>query len=488
MKNTTKLLLLLLSLLLCFGMLTACNNNGDEKETLPNGEETTQADDTDGKYDENGYLKDSLPETYDFKSEYTVFSWDGQDEWEWCEELSGESTSLENVLYERIANVEERFGVTFSFVWETGIWESRNSFIATLSNSVLGGDGEFDLVSQYTPCSGIGAVNGLYKDLNTVNYLDLEKPWWPTSITETATVGEKLYFVTGDITPTLIRNVNCAVVNLDLFESYNLSSAIGGRSIYQLVDDYEWTLENMLKLALDKVSVETGDYGITLRNTDCGDGFFYGGGFITVKNVNGSMTLSDDLSSQLLIDYFDKVKDIMTGRYADVAITGIEPFYQQKSIFYIGGVSDSTQFAQQGINFTLLPMPLLNSEDRQEYSVISSFYVSMFSIPVDVKNTDMSSLILEALGSEAYRTVSDEVYYNLFQKRYNGASEDSARMFDLVSESVVFDTSRFFCDELGLFQQFRNGVSNTEGNWSTIYASNKDTWIQRLNNLAGKVG
>lgn len=486
MQKTIKLLCLLLVGIMMIGMLAACG--GDENTP----EDTTDAsDDTqpagDSNLDENGYLKDSLPESYDFGKEFKILTWNGQKAWEWVDEIAEQPTSVEQVLWEREANVEERFGVEIERVYANGAWDDRNSFISTLSQNVLGNDHEYDLVGQYTPAAGIGAIMGLYTDLKKVSYIDLEKPWWPSSITETATVGDKLYFVTGDITPTLIRNVQCMFVNTSLYESYQLAKEVDGRSIYDVVKDYDWTMENMLKMALNKVSVEQGNYGLVMLNQVSGDSFFYGAGFTYVKNEGGIMTLSDDLSNNLLINYFDQVKELFTGRYEDVAIVSLDPFLQNKALFYNGNVSDSQQLSAEGVQFSLLPMPLLN-EDQQEYRTCSNFWVTVYSVPVDASDMNMSGVILEALASEAYRTVSDEIYYNMFQIRYNGADEDSAKMFDIVSDSVVFDTARFFPDALGLFAQFRLGVNDVSGNWSTIYGGAKDSWTEKIQKLYADVG
>lgn len=485
MKKTVRLLILFLAGLLLMSALASCKQDKDPSKAPTTDE--APSDNGDGMYDENGYLKDSLPEKHDFGAEYKIYTWTEMMSWEWCEELSAEPTTVEQALWNREQNVEERFGVEISRHDETGSWAARTQFIATLSNSVLGNDHMYDLVGQYTPCAGLAAVNGLYENLADNDYVDFTKPWWPSKITETATIGDKLYFATGDITPTLIRNVECMYVNTDLYESYQLAKDVNGKSIYDVVKDYEWTMETMMKMALNKVSVEEGNYGIAMLNEVMPDGFFYGGGFTYVENVDGIMTLSPDLSNNLLINWFDGVKDLFTNRYPDVAITGTDPFLQNKAIFYVGQIAESQQLSAEGVKFSILPMPLREA-GQQEYRTCASFWVTMYGIPVDVKDFTMSGVILEALASEAYRTVSDEIYYNLFQMRYNGENEDSAKMFDILSDSVVFDTARFFPDELGLYAQFRVGVCDTAGNWSTIYGGNNETWTTKINVLYGKVG
>ncbi|MBQ7347157.1 MAG: hypothetical protein IJW55_04300 [Clostridia bacterium] len=488
MKTVAKLLTLLLVGVLLLGVFASCKN--DTKQPVDTGSDETE-DVGDGLYDANGYLKDSLPASYDFNSEFVIYAWEDQKSWEWVEDETIESgvqlTEVEQSLYEREANVEDRFGVDIRRVYKPGEWNNYTTFISTLSQSVLANDHEYDLVDQYTGAAGPGAVNGLYSNLNQSDYLDLSKPWWPESIVETATIGDKLYFVTGDITPLLIRNVQCMFVNLDMYGSYNCASAVGGRTIYQVVNDYDWTVENMLKMALDRVSTDAGDYGISFLNEVTADSFYYGAGFTLLQNTDGILSLSGDLTNNLLINYFDDMKELYTGRYADVAIAGSQVFQQGKSIFYVGNVSDSQVFTTENVKFTVLPMPLLNS-DQQEYRTCASLWVSMFSIPVDAKDFTMSGVILEALGSEAYRTVTDEVYYNLFQMRYNGLDSDSAKMFDIVSDSVVCDTARFFAVDLGMFAQFRNGVNSTSGSWTDIYNTNSSSWSQKVTDLYGKIG
>lgn len=487
MKKPVRLLTLLLAGLLSVSLFASCNKDTNTPKDTGASDETQASNPDDGLYDEDGYLKDSLPETYNFNSEFKIYTWNEMKEWEWCEEQSATPTTVEQVLWTREQNVEERFGVDIVRVYEDGSWTPRTTFISKLSNSVLGNDHEYDLVGQYTPCAGLAATSGLYENLADNAYIDFSKPWWPSSITETATIGDKLYFATGDITPTLVRNVQCMFVNTDLYESYQLAKDVNGKSIYEVVEDYEWTMETMMKLALNKVSVDQGNYGIAFLNDVVPDAFFYGAGFTYVTNEDGIMSLSSQLSNNLLINFFDQVQDLFTDRYDDVDITGIDPFQQNKAIFYGGDLSGSQTLSTEGVKFSVLPMPMLNA-DQQEYMTCASFWVTMYGIPVDVKDFSMSSVILEALASEAYRTVSDEIYYNLFQMRYNGENENSARMFDIVSDSVVFDTARFFPDELGLYAQFRVGVCDTAGNWSTTYGGNKEAWAQKITDLYGKIG
>lgn len=483
MKKCTKVLAFLLLASMLLILFIACKGEKKPSEEVTDTETAETSAIEESNYDQNGYLKDSLPISHNFGKEFKIFTWTEQKAWEWIEEdVTGTPATVEKVLWEREINVEERFGVDLVRVYENGNWDNRTSFINSLSTSVLGNDHEYDLVGQYTPAGGIGAIAGLYMDLKQVPYLDLEKPWWPTSTTETASLGDKLFFVTGDITPTMIRNVQCMFVNTQLYDDYQLFNDANGKTIYEVVNDYEWTIEKLMTMALNKVSVEQGEYGITMLNNVAADAFFYGGGFTYVESHEGIIKLSDDLSSTILIDYFDKVQSLFVDRYEDSSIAGLDPFMQGKALFLTAVVSYSQLLSEDGVTFSVLPMPL-RDETQQEYTTCTSFWVTVYSIPVDVANREMSCIILEALGSEAYRTVSDEIYYDLFKIRYNGTDENTARMFDLVSDSVVFDAARFFPDALKMYSLFRNGVVKTSGNWSTIYGGGFSTWNDRIKQL-----
>ena len=340
---------------------------------------------------------------------------------------------------------------------------------------------------------------GLYLDLNTVENVNTAKPWWPKHISSSATLNGKLFALTGDISPTLIRNVQCMYVNTDLYESYNVAQRDkSARSIYDIVRDYDWTLENMKTLSLGYINnegVEDAEkmYGLAMLNNTAPDGFLYSGGFMMVEDKDGKIQLSEDIGTLKFSNWFDAVHELFQEKHQDIyyvgaATNGSGVFQSNRAIFYTGNVAESQTFAQKGVQFSILPMPMMN-KDQGAYYTMGSFWVTMWTAPIDVKDKAMSGLLLEALGSEAYRTVTDEIYYNLFQTRYNsGGNENSAEMFDIVSDSVVFDASRIFQKDMGCFGAFRTAIQDPEGSWTSVYDANKGIWRGNLTSLIAKIG
>ena len=465
----------------------SANDPGNPIETAPTVET-----------DENGYVKDSLPENVNLDREIKIYAWQEQKYWEWSDDTEYPTALLDQALYRRQEKVQERFGVTLVREYHPGSWEFRKEFVSNLAKSVQLNDHAYDLVDQYLPAAGLAATQNLYLDLTEVPNLDFEKPWWASRLLETATVGSKLYFATGDISATFFINIHCIFANTQLYDRLNLSQYVDGRSIYEVVRNYDWTLETMLLLALNHVDTNEGNFGFTADNIVQADAFFYGGNFIMVKTDDNNLpSLSPDLTSQQLSNWYDDVQKIFTDEYEDVSCkAGSNVFKQKKSLFHASTLSSSRAFAEEGLSFTALPIPM-RDPDQEQYCTTTNFYVSMFSIPADARKSDESGLIMEALASEGYRGVTDIVYYNLFKTRYSSSNGvDSAGMFDLVSDSVVFDSARMFADKLAMFATFRNAVGGvgedpnviTKLSWPTVYAANEDIWKSGLISLISSIG
>ena len=230
-----------LSMLVVFA---ACANPGDStSDTTPPADQldtTTPAPSSDDTTDAETTMSPlTVPDELKFTGKtFTIFTWSNQTQWEWdADQMSGEL--LSDAVYNRKLSTEERFGITINIKKQPGEWENRNSFIQAVAASVLTNSHAYDLVGQYTPAAAIGTMQSLYTNLKDVDHLNLNSSWWPGDIAESSAINGKLYFVTGDITPTLIRNMGTIMANLDMTES------LGLEDVYELVDSGKWTLEKL---------------------------------------------------------------------------------------------------------------------------------------------------------------------------------------------------------------------------------------------------
>ena len=485
----------LLAVILCFIMLAslfaACTKKDDGQTTTA--KDTTSAPETDSLYDENGFLLDSLPSDLKYNNrDFTLFTWSNQTVWEWSkEQQSGDL--IKDSLYLRMLNVEERLGIKIIIEERAGEWENRQSFIQALEANVLTQSGAYDLVGQYTASAGIGTMKKLYTDLKEVDYLDLEKPWWPADISANCTVDGKLYFMTGDITPTLIRSMGTIMANLEMAENLGIQS----EELYNLVYDRKWTMEKLQQLALGKTEGYNPDatpaYGFTFHDNVVFDNMFYGGGFKFIENdEQGNLALSDSINSERMVDWYTACQKFLFNN-PDVSLNTIEKaFTVGNSIFHLCIVANVQNYMTQvDFDFAILPTPLID-EDQEDYATVNGMWVTYYSIPEDALEFSFSGAVTEALASDGYRRTTPTFYEQAFQLRYL-QTEENSKMFDILHNTLVFDTVRCFADEVksgsaSLFSSFRSAGSNSSSSWTTIYNANAEVWEATILNIVNKMG
>ena len=87
------------------------------------------------------------------------------------------------------------------------------------------------------------AQNDLLCNLYTLKNFDYQAPWWDASANEAYSIGEKLYFTTGDITIMNKANTWCILFNKDMITDHNLDDP------YQMFHDGTWTFDKLGEMA-----------------------------------------------------------------------------------------------------------------------------------------------------------------------------------------------------------------------------------------------
>lgn len=148
--NKRILSLLLAALLLASA--TACGNNTTKTDETTGSSDTTA--DTNGGNTETAptetALTDSLPDGLDFGgATYTIYA---REDLEWgtemyVDELTGEIVN--DAIYNRSRNVDERLNVAITQVTAPGIWGNETSFNEAIRSAVMAGDSSYQLVAGY---------------------------------------------------------------------------------------------------------------------------------------------------------------------------------------------------------------------------------------------------------------------------------------------------------------------------------------------------
>jgi maltose-binding protein MalE len=230
MKIYARILALICAILMLIPCFAACaNTQGSEETTANNAQTQATPDDTtpaeDPRYDKEGFWKDDLSDEIDFKGEtVTILYWDDVErpEFEITEE-EADGDMVKDAIYRRNLATEERMGVTFEWVGTPGDSGDRANFTNYVRNAYSGGT-FYDIIATYSRTAGMLLTNGFIQDLNEIedSYINTEKPWWPENLVQTVTIGDSMYFISGDISTNTLYFMYGIFCNTNMQKNLNL--------------------------------------------------------------------------------------------------------------------------------------------------------------------------------------------------------------------------------------------------------------------------
>ena len=490
MKKQLSILLLLAMMLSAF---SGCSETttAEETEAADPTAQTTEAETVETE-EETMYLPDDLPAdlTYDGTT-VTTFGWSGPSLVEfYVEEQNGEVVN--DAIFARNLAVEERLEITLEYFLEPGAYDQRNTWVNAISNSITAGDGAYDISAGYSMAGASLAAKGMCLDLTQLNYLDFDKPWWPSTLLDEATCGGKLYFCSGDISTYMIYYLYGVYFNQEILLENELESP------YDLVQSGTWTLDKMSEMS-SGVYVDLNGDGVQGFEDRLGyitysiyvDPYFFSCGLHTTeKDENDIPTMSPEFGGEKAHALVEKLVAFVSSEGAMVG-NGAEQIDPSNNVFKEGRglfASHELTFAVnhlRDVEFTYGIVPYPKWDDAQEnYVTITSFPYTLYGVPIDAKNPDMSAAVMEAMASESYRTVSPALFENAFKVKYSQDAQSSL-MYDLIRSTVSFDFGRVYNNDLNAltYSLFRNAIVTQNTNWASTIKSNEKSLGKLLERL-----
>ncbi len=510
MKNTRTYRII--AALLCALMLlpaVACGTEGTQTETTaaptntsaPAGETTASPETTaPSPYDENGFLLDTLDPTLDFNEEtVTTLYWEDR-EWGgivdlefFVEEKNGENVN--DALYKRNETVEDRLNINFEWIGTAGSGFNGGieNYLSMVRKSNDAGDLAYDMLGGYALSIGVCAQNGLLMDLNEVEHIDFEKPWWPEKLTEQAIIKDKLYFASGDISQSLIYMMYVCYFNKGLLEDYQLESP------YDLVLNNEWTLSKVFEMATGVYEDINGNgvkdlgdqYGFYC-NLLHGDAFLWGSGTnVIVNNGEEGLALNPEYSSertqniltQVCTFFFDTNDGYMHPKFG---FEQVLEFVSGHALFYYDRLSTATRpdiRDNENLVYGIVPIPVYDKM-QTSFSTYLGDQLVLYAVPLKQDDTELSGAVMECMASEGYRQVSPELFGVAMKVKYS-KDEVTSQMLDIARDCITFDLGRIFHTSLdGLpTVTWQNAVAYNNPNWASTLKRNKTVMSRRIDNL-----
>lgn len=494
MKSATKLIALALASLMLIGSFAACAETagGETPETTESATTTAPANQieetTESLYDEQGYLKSSLPDDLDFGGEtITVLWWNDVEKPEFfVEDATGDM--ITDAIFQRNINVENKMGITLDWVdikgqYNNGVGAAYAQHVGNMYDS---GDRTYDLMSAHSRTIALTAMYGYCADLMELDYLDFDMPWWPEVMTETATIGDAMYFVTGDVSINSIHQMYAIFYNKDILARY---PELVEPSTSVLED--KWTIDTMQILTKDLYqdsdasnSANEGDfYGFTSLSWHF-DAIYYGAGLRQAeKDEDELLKISDDYFSEKAIALCDKIGEwirqgdvyINSTYYDDVFINGNSLMVMARHKDVADGIVDA------GFSYGIVPIPKYDETQESHITCVGN-PVSFYSIYTLSQDTNRAAAVLECWASEAYRLTTPALFEATMKLRYSETSVES-QMYDIIRAGIVFDFGRLFNSSLGTMSDQWDNCAVGGASWASISTRMKKTLPKQLKDI-----
>lgn len=450
MYSKKSVLALLLAALL---VLSSCGNGADPVET-DTGTNTDTTTETVAQTEETKLTAD-LPEM-DFDGYTFTMLTKGLYNIHWrsidavAEEMNGEA--INDAVFNRNSAIAERFNVTFAEMTHT---DANPTPLA--KKTIQAGEDVFDVILHDNQISPL-ITDGMLVDLNTIPYMDLEKPWYDQNANASLSIGGKLHVTAGEMTIMDNNATWCFQFNKSLAED------LGVGDLYGMVKDGTWTMD-VLKAAVEVASFDLDGNGVMNEFDQWG---IESQSFNTMALMVGSgcQTFTKDADDMPVLaigteHYFDTFqKAVSINGNMDVCLyaenySDAYPgdslwsdcmdkcFTEGRSLFNFAGLNRVTLFREMETDFGILPVPKWD-EDQTEYrNVVSLWCAALMGVPKTAGDTERTGILLEALNAESLYTLTP-AYYTVTLKSKSARDEESAEMLDIIFASRVYDLGNMY--------------------------------------------
>lgn len=473
MKKHMKRLLCALLLLAMLACMVACDTETDNESS--SAENNTSTSDTSGG--EDSYLADGvwtpkigILEKYKAKEFKILVVGDAHGTYQsddFTTEPGSGGIDYGEAYYTEVKArndmIEEKYGVTLKVIKETGTY----SYVETVREDASAGLKSFDamvLTLLNNDATNL-AQEGLLYDLNTLKNLDLSAPWWDANANDAYSIGNKLYFTTGDITIMNKANTWSILFNKEMVTDYNLEDP------YEHFRNGTWTFDKMIEMARkvnNATNVNSGDefnnpdvvYGMVTSHGDIFE--FFGGSGMTLVNKdsedNPSLVFGNDEASISLAErILTTMRDAEWRIYAQTDGVGMQPafqaFYTGRALFRPSGFTAITKCGQWAeIEFGILPLPKMLETQDEYYTSTTGTFVAC--IPKNCEDPEFSAYMLDAYAAGAKQYITP-AYIEVNLKRKSLRDDASEEVLEYIFSHIIYDVGKIY-NFGGLASMFTN--------------------------------
>ncbi|PKM63340.1 MAG: hypothetical protein CVU97_00780 [Firmicutes bacterium HGW-Firmicutes-21] len=400
---------------------------------------------------------------------------------------------VNDAFFARNNKLEEEYGFTIKAVY-TEDWQS---FIDKVRNDLLADSADYDVISSGLYLLAPLVVNGELIDLHSIenSHLSLNENWWDTASNKDMSIGNKLFFTTGDIFILDDENTVVTYFNKDLINDYNLESP------YDLVYNGTWTIDRMYEM-MKTVAQEDGDGVMNVTGNDVWG--LVGGAFEAYKYILGSncpqvykddndlpvLGMTDERSVNAFIKVYEMFNDRSCVAYIEQyyrwddpdANTVVDNFYSGNALFYASFMFavNSSKMRETRVNYGIVPQPKYDENQENYTSTINPYRFYCVSITNAPHDLDFITFALEAMAYTSKIMVTPEYYQRTLQlKRFDDS--ESPEMLDIIFSNRIVDLSVVF-NWGGCIQWYNNMLFSSNMGIVSYVDSRREAFNAEMNN------
>lgn len=399
---------------------------------------------------DDGYVSEFFPEVErnNYGEDMNIyFAPSSRADYFYMDDDSNDGSPLDEAVFARQEKVQRFLGIEIVKVTDPNV--GFNDYHKTVQQAVLNRDGSMDVVMTHVHGSiGMLISENLLVDMGELEGLDLSAEYWNQEFMSALELNGCYFLGLSDYN---LMSTYVISFNKDMLALYESSL---DKSIYDLVRDREWTLDEMISLANLVYVDKTGD-GKTVDDTYGISGCCWVGfcGFLTSsdipmleQNASGSYSVAINQSK-----HFEKADELVTklrqlgaSNYAyfdyDYSKCSVQ-LSSGRALMQVISTEGLTGLLSYDIDFGVLPFPMydLNQANVGYRSLQWGGYIGVVSY---VKNAKMIGEALELLSFYS-ANVKITFYEKLLGKQVADMPDD-ADMLEIVWDSVTTDVGQTF--------------------------------------------
>ena len=446
MKKSHRILSMILAVLLSlssFALLAGCDNSsGNTEDTTNAASPNGSAASSESEVETEAAFKEVHPviEKKNYGTEFYLHILPDVNPVKcyWVKE--SENDMLTEAVYERQSKVYEYLGVEV-IGQATG---NYSQYIEPFKTAVKNKDGSVDtLISHvHTGVNGLIAENYL-TDFYDVPGVMIDGEHWNQEFMENISVNDQMYLGFSDLN---ILYTYVVAYNKDMLEKYD--DALD-ESVYQMVDNYRWTLDRMISIA-NLAYIDAANDGKTVDDQFGIVGLHWVPlcGFLHSSNINlveigddgqYEIVVYNDINKSKTSDLVDKIINLTNSNAAwfwPNSSTETISLTKGTALMSLSPTTSLSGYVEYDISFGVLPYPMYD-EAQKDVGYRSLQWGGYICIPAYVEDIEMVGETVEMMTF--FSDAVQDVYYQKLLGKQVADSPDDRRMLELIWESIVSD-------------------------------------------------